>query len=138
LIWNKNNMILGRNDYHWKHEPILYGWKEGEAHKWYADRCQTTVLDFKINQRNGEHPTMKPIEILVYLLKNSSKRGDKVLDSFLGSGSTLIACEQTGRICYGTELDPKYCDVIVNRYKKYKTSKLEECVIKLNGVTIDW
>lgn len=133
LMWVKNCMVLGRQDYHWKHEPILYGWKEGAAHNWYSDRSQTTVLEFNKPSRNAEHPTMKPLDILCYLIGNSSKKGDIVFDPFLGSGSTMMACEQTNRICYGIELDPKYCDVIVNRYIKHKQKQNESCVIKLNG-----
>lgn len=119
LIWVKQSMVMGRQDYQWKHEPILYGWKSGAAHGWYSDRKQTTVLEFDRPNRSSEHPTMKPLNILAYLINNSSKAGDIVFDSFLGSGSTLIACETTGRICYGTELDPRYVDVIRKRYWKY-------------------
>lgn len=117
LIWCKNTMILGRQDYQWRHEPCLYGWKDGSAHHWYADRCQTTILEFNKPSRNGEHPTMKPLDLIGYQIKNSSKSGDAVLDLFGGSGSTLIACEQMGRTCYMMELDPKYCDVIIKRWE---------------------
>lgn len=119
LVWVKQSMVMGRQDYQWQHEPILYGWKSGASHSWYSDRKQTTKLEFDRPNRNGEHPTMKPINILSYLIQNSSKSGDLVFDSFLGSGSTLIACEQTGRVCFGTELDPKYVDVIRKRYAKF-------------------
>lgn len=119
LIWKKQSMVMGRQDYHWQHEPILYGWKSGSAHNWYTDRKQTTVLEFDRPSRNSDHPTMKPITIIAYLIQNSSKAGDIVFDNFLGSGSTLIACEQTDRTCYGMELDPKYCDVIRKRYWKF-------------------
>lgn len=119
LVWVKQTMVMGRQDYQWKHEPILYGWKAGESHNWYGDRKQTTLLEFDRPSRNEEHPTMKPINILAYLIQNSSKAGDLVFDNFLGSGSTLIACEQTDRICYGMELDPKYVDVIRKRYAKF-------------------
>ena len=129
LIWEKNSMVMGRQDYHWKHEPILYGWKEGEAHKWYSDRKQTTILLFDRPTKSGEHPTMKPVEILTYLLSNSSKKGDLVWDSFLGSGSTLIACEKMKRRCYGLELDPKYCDVIIKRWEEYTDKKAERMVL---------
>ncbi len=125
LVWEKNSMVMGRQDYHWKHEPILYGWREGEAHKWYSDRKQTTVLSFDRPSRSEEHPTMKPVEMLTYLLSNSSKQGDLVWDSFLGSGSTLIACEKMKRKCYGLELDPKYCDVIIKRWEKFTGKKAE-------------
>lgn len=116
LIWNKNTMVLGRQDYQWKHEPCLYGWKGGAAHNWYSDRKQTTVIDMNKPNRNAEHPTMKPVQLFAYLMENSSKPGDIILDSFCGSGTTLIACEQMGRVARVLELDPKYCDVIVERY----------------------
>lgn len=103
----------------WMLKQCLNGWKSGEAHNWYSDRKQTTVLEFDRPSRNAEHPTMKPINILAYLIQNSSKGGDLVYDSFLGSGSTLIASEQTGRLCYGTELDPSYVDVCRKRYAKF-------------------
>ena len=119
LVWVKNSMVMGRQDYQWKHEPILYSWKGGSAHQWQSDRKQTTVLEFDRPTRNGDHPTMKPINILTYLIKNSSKEGDIVFDNFLGSGSTLIACEQTDRVCYGMELHPAYVDVIRKRYAKF-------------------
>lgn len=126
LVWVKQSMVMGRQDYQWKHEPILYGWKSGAAHAWYSDRKQTTVLSFDRPSRNAEHPTMKPLDILAYLVTNSSKAGDVVFDSFLGSGSTMMACEQTGRVCYGTELDPKYVDVIRKRYWKFLNDGNEE------------
>lgn len=118
LIWNKNTLVMGRQDYHWKHEPILYGWKPGGSHSWYGDRKQTTVIDFEKPQRNGEHPTMKPIGLVAYLLQNSTKQGDIVLDTFGGSGTTLLACEQLNRTCYMMELDPRYVDVIINRWEQ--------------------
>lgn len=118
LIWVKNSMVMGRQDYHWKHEPCLYGWKEGAAHNWYTDRKQTTVLDFDRPMRNAEHPTMKPLPLISYQIGNSSKRGDIVADSFLGSGSTMVASHQLDRVCYGMELDPKYCQVIIDRMLK--------------------
>ena len=119
LIWSKNSMVLGRQDYQWKHEPCLYGWNEG-SHAWYSDRRQTTVLEFDKPNRSAEHPTMKPVKLFDYLIKNSSKKGDIVLDTFGGSGTTIIACEQNGRCGFSTELDPKYCDVIVQRYINLK------------------
>lgn len=119
LIWKKNALVLGRQDFQWLHEPILYGWKDGAAHAWYNDRSQTTVMEFDKPKHNDVHPTMKPVEMLVYLIKNSSKRGEIVIDTFGGSGSTLIACEQTGRICRTMELDPKYCDVIRRRWAEF-------------------
>lgn len=119
LIWNKHSMVMGRQDYHWKHEPCLYGWKDGSAHLWNSDRTQTTVLQFDRPNRNAEHPTMKPVELISYQLTNNTKGEDIVLDNFLGSGSTLIAAQKTGRRCFGCELDPKYVDVIVSRYVEY-------------------
>jgi DNA modification methylase len=141
LIWHKNSIVMGRQDYHWRHEPCLYGWKTGEAHHWYADRKQQTILEFRRPQKSELHPTMKPVDLLAYLLQNSTKIGDLVLDTFLGSGSTLIACEKTGRTCYGVELDPKYCDVIVKRWENFtnQTAKLQiltengERIRKING-----
>ena len=120
LVWKKNALVLGRQDYQWIHEPCLYGWKEGAGHGWYGDRSQTTVMEFNKPKKNDVHPTMKPVEMLVYLLQNSSKRGDVVLDTFGGSGSTLIACEQTGRVCRTVELDPRYCDAIRRRWAEFK------------------
>lgn len=117
LIWNKSGFVLGRADYHWKHEPCLYGWKEGAAHKWYSDRKQTTVLNFKKPTKNRLHPTMKPVEMMQYLIGNSTKEGESVLDLFGGSGSTLIACEELNRKCYTMELDEKYCEIIINRWE---------------------
>lgn len=123
LIWVKNNFVIGRQDYQWKHEPILYGWKEGKAHYFIDSRSQNTVLEFDKPTRNAEHPTMKPIDLLVYLIKNSSKENDLILDLFGGSGSTLIAAEQTERTCYMMELDPKYCDVIIKRWENLTGKK---------------
>lgn len=117
LIWVKNTFVMGRQDYQWRHEPILYGWKEGAGHYFIDSRNQSTVLEFDKPSRNAEHPTMKPIDLLVYLIKNSSKESDLILDLFGGSGSTLIAAEQVKRICYTMELDPKYCDVIIKRWE---------------------
>lgn len=118
LVWNKNNLVLGRNDYQWKHEPCLYGWKNG-VHSWYADRKQTTVLNFDRPIANKEHPTMKPVELFEYLIKNSTKAGDVILDGFGGSGTTLIACEKNKRKARLVELDPHYCDVIRRRWTKW-------------------
>lgn len=123
LIWNKNSMVMGRQDYQWKHEPCLYGWKEGAAHNWYSDRKQTTVLEFNKPSKNELHPTMKPIDLISYQIQNSSKQNDKVLDLFGGSGSTLIACEQLNRSCYMMELDPKYVDVIIDRWETFTDKK---------------
>ena len=149
LIWVKNSLVLGRQDYQWKHEPILYGWKDGAGHYFVNDRCQTTVFENKMDPesmtreelvqlasfllakietlgsvihhdrptRSELHPTMKPVALCAKLIQNSSKRGEKVVDFFGGSGSTLMACEETGRICYTMELDTKYADVILSRWE---------------------
>lgn len=119
LIWKKSSMVMGRQDYHWKHEPCLYGWKEGAGHLWATDRKQTTILEFEKPTRNGEHPTMKPVALFEYQMLNNTKGGDQVLDSFGGSGTTLIAAEKNGRIARIMELDPKYCDVIVKRWQDF-------------------
>ena len=161
LVWNKNSIVMGRQDYQWKHEPCLYGWKDGAVHYFIDDRTQATVyedkgIDFKklkkdeaikllqeifsdkqsttvINedkpQRNEEHPTMKPIKLIARLIRNSTRPGESVLDPFGGSGSTLIACEQLGRVCYTIELDPRYCDVIIDRWEKLTGQK----AIKIAG-----
>ncbi|MFD2087850.1 site-specific DNA-methyltransferase [Brevibacillus brevis] len=118
LVWVKNSFSIGRQDYHWRHEPILYGWKPGAAHRWYGDRKQDTVWEIDKPTRNGEHPTMKPIALVARALQNSSKRGDIAVDFFGGSGSTLVAAEQTERVAYLMEIDPKYCDVIVKRWEQ--------------------
>ena len=123
LIWKKSTMVMGRQDYHWKHEPCLYGWKEGAGHLWASDRKQTTILEFDKPSRNGEHPTMKPVALFEYQLLNNTKGGDIVLDSFGGSGTTLIAAEKNGRIARLMELDPKYCDVIVKRWEDFTGKK---------------
>jgi DNA modification methylase len=125
LVWVKQTLVMGRQDYHWKHEPILYGWAPGAAHNWYTDRKQTTVLEFNKPNRNAEHPTMKPVELIEYCIGNSCSPCGLVLDLFGGSGSTLIACEKMGRRAYLCELDPRYCDVIVARWEKYTGQKAE-------------
>jgi len=119
LIWAKNSMVMGRQDYHWQHEPCLYGWKEGSSHSWYSDRKQTTLLNFDRPTASKLHPTMKPVELMSYLIKNSSKQEDIIFDSFLGSGTTIISCEILQRICYGLEFDPIYCDVIIDRWQQF-------------------
>lgn len=126
LIWAKNRMIMGRQDYQWQHEPCLYGWADGGSHSWYSDRKQTTILNFDKPPRSDLHPTMKPIPLFDYQIKNSSKSGDNVLDLFGGSGTTLMACEQDGRNAYLMEFDPRYVDVIIDRWEKFtgKTAKL--------------
>lgn len=115
-IWKKPSLVLGRSPYQWQHEPCLYGWKKSGKHQWYADRKQTTIWEFEKTKKNTDHPTMKPIPLLAYPIQNSSMSNTLILDPFGGSGSTLIACEQTDRDCYTIELDEKYCDVIVKRY----------------------
>ena len=128
LIWNKNQIVMGRQDYQWKHEPCLYGWKDGASHLWASDRKQTTVIDCDKPKKSDLHPTMKPIKLIAQLIENSSKIGAIVLDTFAGSGSTLIACEQLARSCYCLELDTKYCDVILQRWEDL-TGKTAELVL---------
>ena len=127
LIWKKSSLVMGRQDYHSKHEPCLYGWKEGAGHLWAADRKQTTIFEFDKPSRNGEHPTMKPVGLFEYQMLNNTKGGDIVLDLFGGSGTTMLAAEKHGRVAYLMELDPKYCDVIVQRWQEFtgKTATLE-------------
>lgn len=127
LIWNKNNSAFGRSDFHWKHEPCLYGWKEGAAHSWYNDRKQTTVLNFDRPSRSEQHPTMKPVDLIEYCLCNNTQQNSIVLDSFGGSGTTLIACERQHRHARLMELDPAYCDVIVKRWEDF-TGNTAVCV----------
>lgn len=133
LIWVKNSMVMGRQDYQWKHEPCLYGWLKGDSHKWYSDRKQTTVIEWDKPSRNGEHPTMKPIGLFSYQIENSSKQGDIVLDAFGGSGTTMVACEQIKRKARIIEFDPKYCQVIIDRMKKLDPT----LIIKRNGIRQD-
>lgn len=128
-IWAKNSLVLGRSDYHFRHEPILYGWKPTSKHNWYSDRKQSTIWNFDRPSKNELHPTMKPVALCAYPITNSSMSNCIVLDPFGGSGSTLIACEQTNRICHTIELDEKYADVIVKRYYH----NFPENEIKLNG-----
>lgn len=128
LIWFKNSLVLGRQDYHWQHEPCLYGWKNDGSHMWYGDRKQTTILEFDKPLANKEHPNMKPIPLFDYQMKNSSKKGDKILDIFGGSGTTMIACEQNKRCAYLMELDPRYVDVIIDRWEEFTGKK----AVKLN------
>jgi len=137
LIWHKDQFVLGRSDYHYQHEPVLYGWKEGEpqhepilygwkegqAHTWNSDRKQSTVLEFPRPKRNAEHPTMKPVELVQYCIRNSSNADDLVADPFGGSGTTLIASETLGRAAALIELDPRYCDVIVRRWEEFTGQK---------------
>ena len=116
-VWVKNSMVMGRQDYQWQHEPCLYGWKPGASHQWHSDRKQTTVWNFDKPQRNAIHPTMKPIALMAYPICNSSEPGAVVVDLFSGSGSTLMACQQTDRICHAMEIDPKYVTATVHRYR---------------------
>lgn len=125
LIWKKNQMVLGRNDYYWQHEPCLYGWKNDGPHSWYSDRKQTTILEFDKPRQSKLHPTMKPVLLFDYQMKNNTKAGDVVLDLFGGSGTTLIACEQNKRDAYLMELDPKYVDVIIKRWEEFTGEKAE-------------
>ncbi len=115
-IWKKNSLVLGRSPYQWQHEPCLFGWKQKGKHQWFSDRKQTTIWEYDRPKSSKDHPTMKPIPLMAYPIQNSSMRGTIVLDPFLGSGSTLMAADQTGRVCYGIELDEKFVDVIVKRY----------------------
>lgn len=123
LVWVKSVFAIGRSDYHWKHEPCLYGWKDGASHYWGSDRSQTTVLDFKKPAKSELHPTMKPVELFEYQIGNSSKANDVILDLFGGSGTTAIACERLSRKARLMELDPKYCDVIVKRWEDFTGKK---------------
>lgn len=131
-IWKKQSLVLGRSPYQWQHEPCLFGWKKNGRHQWYSDRKQTTIWEFDKPKKNGDHPTMKPIPLIAYPIRNSSMTNCIVLDPFGGSGSTLIACEQTGRICRTIELDEKYCDVIVKRYIEQVKSTAGVYVIREN------
>ncbi|MCQ2106537.1 MAG: DNA modification methylase [Fibrobacter sp.] len=125
IIWNKNTMVMGRQDYQWKHEPCLYGWKEGAGHLWASDRKQTTVINFNKPTRNDIHPTMKPVGLFDYQIKNNTKGGDAVLDLFAGSGTTIMACEQNGRNAYCMEFDPRYVDAIIDRWETFTGQKAE-------------
>lgn len=129
LIWVKNSMTLGRQDYQWRHEPCLYGWKKGASHNWFSDRKQTTVMEFDRPTKSVEHPTMKPIPLFAYLIQNSSQEGWNVYDSFGGSGTTIMACEQLDRNGFSMELDPHYCDVIINRWETYTGKKAEKITV---------
>lgn len=129
LIWKKQSIVLGRQDYQWIHEPCLYGWNDGASHSWYSDRKQSTVLQFDRPTKSEIHPTMKPIALFDYQIKNSSKSGDAVLDLFNGSGTTIMACEQNGRNAYCMELDPKYVDAAIERWEEFTGEK----AVLLNG-----
>jgi DNA modification methylase len=133
-IWKKQSLVLGRSPYQWQHEPVLYGWKKKGKHEWYTGRKESTIWEFDKPKKNTDHPTMKPIPLLVYPILNSSMTGCTVLDPFGGSGSTLLACEQTKRRCYMVELDEKFCDVIVKRYIEQVGSSGQVTVTR-NGKT---
>jgi len=134
LIWCKNSMVMGRQDYHWQHEPCLYGWKEGASHLWASDRKQTTLLQFNKPARNDVHPTMKPVELFEYQMLNNTKGSDIILDSFGGSGTTLIAAEKNGRIARLMELSPHYCDVIIRRWQNFTG---QHAIQESSGKTFD-
>ncbi len=136
-IWKKNALVLGRSPYQWQHEPCLFGWKVGGKHQWYSDRKQTTIWEYDRPKSSKEHPTMKPVALMAYPIQNSCMSNCIVLDPFLGSGSTLIACEETGRICYGVELDEKFCDVIVKRYVE-KTESGDQVFVLRDGEKIPY
>jgi len=136
-IWAKQSLVLGRSPYQWKHEPVLFGWKKEGRHNWYSDRKQSTIWSFDRPSKNALHPTMKPVDLCAYPIQNSSMSNCIVLDPFGGSGSTLIACEQTNRICYTIELDEKYADVIVKRYIE-QVGTDEEVFLVRNGVKIKY
>jgi site-specific DNA-methyltransferase (adenine-specific) len=125
LVWVKSVLVPGRQDYQWKHEPCLYGWADGAAHTWLGDRSQTTVLEFDKPAKSAEHPTMKPVDLFAYLIGNSCKPNGVVLDPFAGSGTALVAAEQTGRTACLVELDPRYCDVVVARFEAFTGQKAQ-------------
>ena len=133
-IWKKHSLVLGRSPYQWQHEPVLFGWKKKGKHQWYTGRKESTIWEFDKPKKNGDHPTMKPIPLLAYPIMNSSMSNTVVLDPFGGSGSTLIACEQTERICHTIELDEKFCDVIVKRYIEQVGSS-KDVKVQRDGLT---
>ena len=133
-IWKKQSLVLGRSPYQWQHEPVLFGWKKKGKHQWYTGRKESTIWEFDKPKKNGDHPTMKPIPLLAYPIMNSSMSNTVVLDPFGGSGSTLIACEQTDRICCTVELDEKFCDVIVKRYIE-QVGGTENVTVQRDGLT---
>lgn len=136
-IWKKQSLVLGRSPYQWQHEPILFGWKKKGKHQWYTGRKESTIWEFDKPKKNGDHPTMKPIPLLAYPIMNSSMSNCLVLDSFGGSGSTLIACEQTDRIARTIELDEKFCDVIIKRYIE-QVGTADSVSVTRNGVTLKY
>jgi DNA modification methylase len=136
-IWVKNSLVLGRSDYQWQHEPILYGFLQNGRHPWYSDRKQTTIWNFDKPKRNKDHPTSKPLDLLSYPIKNSSQENAIVLDTFGGSGSTMMACEQMNRTCMTMELDPKYASVILRRYVE-DTGDSEHVFVERGGKKIPY
>lgn len=134
-IWKKQSLVLGRSPYQWQHEPVLFGWKKKGKHQWYTGRKESTIWEFDKPKKNGDHPTMKPVPLVAYPIKNSSMSNCIVLDPFGGSGSTLIACEQTNRVCHTIELDEKFCDVIVKRFIE-QAGTTENVYVVRNGQTI--
>ncbi|MEG0156811.1 MAG: site-specific DNA-methyltransferase, partial [Anaerovoracaceae bacterium] len=133
-IWKKQSLVLGRSPYQWQHEPCLFGWKKSGKHQWYSGRKETTIWEFDKPKKHGEQPTMKPIPLIADPIMNSSMSNCIVLDPFGGSGSTLMACEQTNRICYTVELDEKFCDVIVKRYIE-QVGITDHVAVQRNGIT---
>ena len=136
-IWKKQSLVLGRSPYQWQHEPILFGWKKKGKHQWYTGRKESTIWEFDKPKKNGDHPTMKPIPLLAYPIMNSSMSNCLVLDPFGGSGSTLIACEQTDRIARTIELDEKFCDVIIKRYIE-QVGTADSVSVTRAGVTLKY
>ena len=136
-IWVKDSLVLGRSDYQWQHEPILYGFLQNGKHPWYSDRKQTTIWNFAKPKRSANHPTSKPLDLLAYPISNSSQENAIVIDTFGGSGSTMMACEQTGRICRMMELDPKYASVILRRYVE-DFGNAEQVYVERDGVRIGY
>lgn len=137
-IWVKDSFVMGRSPYQWQHEPILYGWLKTGSHKWYAGRAEATIWNFAKPKRNSDHPTSKPLDLLAYPIRNSSQANSIVLDTFGGSGSTLIACEQADRICHMLELDEKYASVILRRYAEFKGNGGEDIICERDGKTIPY
>ena len=135
-IWAKDSFVMGRSPYQWQHEPILYGWLKTGSHKWYAGRSEATIWNFPKPKRNSDHPTSKPLDLLAYPIRNSSQANGIILDTFGGSGSTLIACEQADRICHMLELDEKYASVILRRYAEFKQNGGEDITCERDGETL--
>ena len=136
-IWVKDSLVLGRSDYQWQHEPVLYGFMQNAKHNWYSDRKQTTIWNFDKPKRNANHPTSKPLDLLGYPIGNSTQENAVVIDTFGGSGSTLMACEQMNRICYMMELDEKYASVILRRYVE-DTGDAAGVFVTRNGLQIPY